>query len=124
MARVLITDDDPDFVEITSLILKKEGHQVDSATSGDEALEKMRAQRPDVLILDVMMSTVLDGVNVSFEMAQDPALRSIPIIMISSIPDSAHAEEFPTGEYVPISAWLTKPVGPETLVKTVAKFVS
>ena len=123
MTKVLVVDDDPDFVEITSMVLKQNGYAVDSAASGDEALERMRALRPDVLLLDVMMSTVLDGVSVSFAMSEDPELREIPIIMISSIPDSPNAEMFPTDEYVPISAWITKPVNPETLLKTVQRLV-
>ncbi|HUT19750.1 MAG TPA: response regulator [Anaerolineae bacterium] len=121
MTKVLIVDDDPDFVEITSMILKQHGYKVSTAASGDEALGKMRAARPDVLLLDVMMSTVLDGVNVSFAMSEDPELKSIPIVMISSIPDSPNADKFPTDEYVPISAWITKPVNPDKLVSTVQR---
>jgi two-component system alkaline phosphatase synthesis response regulator PhoP len=123
MTRILITDDDPDFVEILTMILKKEGYQVDCAANGNEALAKMRASPPDALLLDVMMSGVLDGVNVSFQMAQDPALKNIPIVMISSIPDSPHADQFPTDEYVPISAWITKPVQPEQLLETIRRLV-
>jgi len=123
MTKVLIVDDDPDFVEITSMILKKEGYEIESAASGDEALRKMRASPPDLLLLDVMMSTVLDGVNVSFAMSEDPNLTSIPIVMISSIPDSPNADQFPTDEYVPISAWITKPVQPNNLVQTVKRLV-
>lgn len=123
MTKVLVVDDDPDFVEIISMILKKEGYELDSAASGDQSLEIMRASPPDILLLDVMMAGILDGVNVSFEMAEDPALKGIPIVMISSIPDSPHAEEFPTDEFVPISAWITKPVQPEQLVKTVKRLV-
>jgi len=123
VTKVLVVDDDPDFVEIISMILKKEGYETDSAANGSQAMEKMRASPPDILLLDVMMSGILDGVNVSFEMAEDPILEKIPIVMISSIPDSPHAEDFPTDEYVPISAWLTKPVQPEELVKTVKRLV-
>jgi two-component system alkaline phosphatase synthesis response regulator PhoP len=123
VTQVLVVDDDPDFVEIVSIILKKEGYEIDSAASGNQGLEKMRASPPDILLLDVMMSGILDGVNVSFEMSEDPVLKTIPIVMISSIPDSPHAEEFPTDEYVPISAWITKPVQPEQLVKTVKRLV-
>jgi CheY-like chemotaxis protein len=121
MTKVLIADDDPDFVEIISTILKNGGYQVSSATNGDDALEKMRSSHPDLLLLDVMMSTVLDGVNVSFAMSEDPELKDIPIVMISSIPDSPNADMFPTDEYVPISAWITKPVNPDKLLKTVER---
>jgi len=124
MTQVLIVDDDPDFVEITSMILKRHGYAVSTAASGDEALERMRVARPDVLLLDVMMSTVLDGVNVSFAMSGDPELKSVPIVMISSIPDSPNADKFPTDEYVPISAWITKPVNPDQLVTTVQRLTS
>jgi CheY-like chemotaxis protein len=124
MTAVLIVDDDPDFVEITSMILKQHGYTVSTAASGDEALGKMRAERPDVLLLDVMMSTVLDGVNVSFAMSEDPELKNVPIVMISSIPDSPNADQFPTDEYVPISAWITKPVNPDKLVSTVQRLTS
>lgn len=121
MTVVLVVDDDPDFVEITSMILKQNDYLVETAASGDEALAKMRASPPDVLVLDVMMSTVLDGVNVSFAMSENPALKTIPIVMVSSIPDSPNADQFPTDEYVPISAWITKPVNPETLLQTVRR---
>jgi CheY-like chemotaxis protein len=123
VTKVLVVDDDPDFVEILSMILREEGYEIESASSGDAALKKMRASPPDILLLDVMMSTILDGVNVSFSMSEDPILKNVPIVMISSIPDSAHAEEFPTDEYVPISAWITKPVQPQQLVKTVKRLV-
>jgi len=123
VTKVLVVDDDPDFVEIISMILKKEGYELDSAASGNRGLEKMRASPPDILLLDVMMSGILDGVNVSFEMSEDPVLSKIPIVMISSIPDSPHAEDFPTDEFVPISAWITKPVQPDQLIKTVARLV-
>jgi CheY-like chemotaxis protein len=123
MSQVLIVDDDPDFVEITSMVLKQHGYGVSSVASGDEALEKMRAARPDILLLDVMMSTVLDGVNVSFKMSEDPELKTIPIVMISSIPDSPNADKFPTDQYVPISAWITKPINPDKLVRTVQRLI-
>ena len=123
MTQVLVVDDDPDFVEIVGMVLRKGGYEIESAASGDAALRKMRASPPDILLLDVMMSTILDGVNVSFRMAEDPVLKNIPIVMISSIPDSSHADEFPTDEYVPISAWITKPVQPQQLIKTVKRLV-
>jgi CheY-like chemotaxis protein len=123
VSKVLVVDDDPDFVEIVSMVRRKEGYEMESASSGDDALKQMRASPPDVLLLDVMMSTILDGVNVSFTMSEDPVLKNVPIVMISSIPDSAHADEFPTDEYVPISAWLTKPVQPQQLVDTVKRVI-
>lgn len=119
MATVLIVDDDPDFVEVTRTVLLKEGFDVLTASDGEQALQVTHEQHPDLVILDVMMASVLDGLNVSFEMAEDPSLRRIPIVMVSSIPNSQYAELFPTDEYIPINAWLSKPVSPAKLVETV-----
>jgi CheY-like chemotaxis protein len=123
MARILVVDDDPDFVEITRTILEANGHQVATAASGEKALLAMRKDVPDLVLLDVMMSSVLDGLNLSHAMSADSMLRKVPIIMISSIAESPAAGMFPTDEYIPIDAWITKPVQPNDLLKKVAQYV-
>jgi len=122
MCRVLIVDDDPDFVEISRTILEKEGHQVLTAANGDQALRVMHETPPDIVLLDIMMNTVLEGLNVSHEMHKDPALKQTRIIMVTSLLDTEHAGLFPTDEYVPVDGWLTKPVQPQTLLDTIAKY--
>ncbi len=122
MAKILIVDDDPDFLFVCRRILEAEGYQVMEAHNGDEALQMMRQTRPDLVLLDVMMTTTLEGVDVSRELEADPALRDIPLVMISSIATSEYASEFPE-ERVPIDAWISKPIQPEVLLKTVQRFV-
>lgn len=119
MTRILIVDDDPDFVEIARLILQSNGYETASASNGAQALANMRQEHPDLVLLDVMMSTVLDGVNVTHEMQADPQLKNIPVIMVSSIINSPHAEMFPTDEYIPMDAWITKPIDPQDLLQKV-----
>ncbi|MCX7682516.1 MAG: response regulator [Anaerolineae bacterium] len=123
MARILVVDDDPDFVLVVRAILEAEGHQVSDASDGNTALEVMRKERPDVVLLDVMMSTTLEGVDISREMERDPQLKDVPIIMISSIATSEYAAEFPDDERVPIAAWISKPIQPAVLLKTLKRFV-
>lgn len=123
MATILVVDDDPDFVEITRLILTAEGHQVSMASNGDMALRMVRESAPDLILLDVMMAGVLDGVQVAHSLRDDPVLSSIPVIMISSIPNSPHSHLFPTDEYLPIDAWISKPVQPADLCKKVDRFL-
>jgi CheY-like chemotaxis protein len=123
LATILVVDDDPDFVEITRTILEKNGYSVATAASGEQALQAMRQQLPDLLLLDVMMSSVLDGLNLSHTMSEDPELKSVPIVMISSIADSPASGMFPTDEYIPIDAWISKPVQPNDLLKKVAQYV-
>ena len=124
MTRILVVDDDPDFVEITRTILEAKGYEVQTASSGAQALPAMRESKPDLVLLDVMMSSVLDGVNLSHAMHADPALRQVPIIMISSIAESPSAGFFPTDEYVPIDAWISKPFQPDDLLKKVASLLA
>ena len=124
MARVLIVDDDPDFVEIIKIVLEDKGYKIGSATEGKRALEAMREERPSLVLLDVMMSYVLDGLHVAQEMRDDPDLRDIPVIMVSSIAGSPYAGMFPTDEYIPIDEWISKPVNPQDLVNRVAKYAA
>ena len=122
MCRSLVVDDDPDFVEITRTILEREGYQIVTASSGQQALEVLRREPAQIVLLDIMMDTALDGLNVSHEIQADPSLKGIRVVMVTSIMDTAHAGLFPTDEYVPIDAWITKPVQPELLLKTIAKY--
>jgi len=123
MATILVVDDDPDFVEITRTILEKNGYSVATASSGEKALRAMRQQVPNLVLLDVMMSTVLDGLNLSHAMSEDRQLKGVPIIMISSIADSPASGMFPTDEFIPIDAWISKPVQPNDLLKKVAQYI-
>lgn len=119
MAKVLVVDDDPDFVKVTSKVLEKAGHTVLSAANGVKALQAMRRDRPDVVLLDIMMSYILDGLDVSREMAEDPNLKDLPVIMVTSLTGVKGSGVFPTDEYVPVDEWLSKPVDPDTLLKRV-----
>ncbi len=121
MAKILVVDDDPDFVKVTTKVLEKAGHQVVSAANGAKAMKVMRQDRPDVVLLDIMMSYILDGLDVSREMAQDPELKDIPVIMVTSLTGVKGSGVFPTDEYVPVDEWLSKPVDPETLLARVNK---
>lgn len=123
MSRILVVDDDPDFSEIARLILKAKGYEVETATNGDMALRMMRETPPDLVLLDVMMASVLDGLNVAHTMRDDEALRRIPVIMISSITGSPMAEMFPTDESLPVDVWISKPVQPDDLLKKIARLL-
>ncbi len=120
MARILIVDDDPDFVEIVRAVLKSK-YDLSTASNGKQALESMRKHKPDLVLLDVMMSYVLDGLDVTEAMNQDQQLRDIPVIMISSLPSTRYAGMFPTDRYVAIDDWISKPINPDDLLTRVAK---
>ncbi len=118
---VLIVDDDPDFVEMTRTVLEAAGYRALSAASGNEALACMRREHPAVVILDVMMEGLLDGLDASRAMRLDQNLQRIPIIMVSSITSSEYAGMFPTDEYIPVDTFLSKPVNPARLLEEVQR---
>lgn len=123
MAKILIVDDDPDFVNATRMVLEAEDHTVISAKSGNEGFQRAREDKPDIIVLDVIMDTVLDGLAMSQEMHDDPAVRDIPIIMVTSIANTDYAELFPTDEYIHIRAFMSKPIKPTDLIKQVNKLL-
>jgi len=123
VSTILVVDDDPEFVEITRLILEAHDYEVRSASNGEQALQAMRQRRPSLVLLDVMMSSILDGLNVSHEMREDPELRSIPVIMVTSIITSPHASLFPTDEFIPIDAWISKPMDPDDLLNKIKRLI-
>ena len=123
MAKILIIDDDPDFVEATRIVLEQNGHETVSAANGDEGLQAIRSNKPELIILDVIMSSVLDGLNVSQQLQEDPEHKDIPIVMVTSIANTDYAALFPTDEFVHISAFLTKPISPDQLIGQVNRLL-
>ena len=121
MERILVIDDDPIFVKSTTAILEAHGYQVDSASNREDGLAKVNEQMPDLLLLDVMMDWVLDGVSISREMMAERDLRRIPIVMVTSIRNSEYRGVFPQDEYLHIDSWLDKPCPPDKLVAEVEK---
>jgi CheY-like chemotaxis protein len=121
--RILVVDDDPDFVEYTRIVLESQGYEVQTAATTDAALRMMRQNKPDIVLLDVMISYVLDGLNLTRQLRDDPALKDTPVIMISAIVSREEAGVFPTDEYLSVDAFMTKPVDPADLLGQVAKLI-
>jgi CheY-like chemotaxis protein len=121
MAKILVVDDDRDFIKITSMILQANNYEVVTAANGEQGLKAMRREKPALVILDVMMSYVLDGIDVRRTMAQDPDLKDIPVIMATSLTAAKAQGALPTDEYVPASEWIHKPIDPDVLLDRVKK---
>ncbi len=123
-ATILVVDDDPDFVEIMRTVLRSQNYDVVTASNGADALNQVHKYKPDLMILDIMMSSVLDGYNLSQSLAEDPELRYLPIIMVSSIADTPHAGLFPLEDRLHADAWLSKPVNPHDLLTKVHELLA
>ena len=124
-ARILVVDDDPDIVEGFKLTLESAGYSVLSASNGQSGLELARKEKPDVIMLDVMMATMSEGFHVAYELKQDPVLKNVPIIMITGVGKESgidFAKEAGT-DYIQADAFLEKPVEPKKLLETVKRFL-
>ncbi len=121
MAKVLIVDDDRDLVEVMSLILDKEGYEVVSASNRDDGMIAVKEDKPDVILLDVMMDYEDDG----FVMAQE--LRKggckTPIIMLTNVSRVTGMDFGVDDEMVPVDEFAEKPLPPQALLALVRKYV-
>jgi len=124
MAKILIVDDDPDFVAVVKAILSTDGHEIGTAANGDQAMKVMKKNKPDLVLLDIMMSYVLDGLDVSRRIAEDPNLKGTPILLVTSLTTTPESGMFPTDEDVPVDGWITKPVDPAKLKTQIAKLLA
>jgi len=123
--KILIVDDDPDFVEAVTMILRPKKFEVVTAYNGKEGLEKVKAEHPDLVVLDVMMPEK-DGYSVCKELKSDPKWNHIPILLltgvVSHIPTTRYTQEM--GMETEADDYLDKPVEPEALVKRIEVLLS
>lgn len=115
-SRILIVDDDPHAVEILTRMLGREGYDCVSASSGAAALETVRSQPVDVILLDVMMPE-MDGLQVCEHLRADDTLRQIPVILLTAKDDM---ETRSRGMALGVSEYLTKPINKRELFTRIA----
>jgi two-component system alkaline phosphatase synthesis response regulator PhoP len=123
--KILIVDDDPDLLEAVSTILESKGYAVAKAYGGVEGLKKARTEKPDLIVLDVMMPDK-DGYAVCRELKADEQYRSIPILLltavVSNIPTSKYTQQM--GMETEADDFMDKPVEPAELAKRVEALLS
>ena len=125
MAKILIIDDDPDIVLAARLCLENAGHLVIEAMSGAAGLEKIKSERPDLVILDVMMETHTEGFQIALKLRNpDPSseyaeFSKIPILMLTAIHSTTPLRFEPDMDYLPVELFVDKPIDPDDLVRKV-----
>jgi CheY-like chemotaxis protein len=121
---ILVVDDDPDLVETVSMMLESKGCEVGQAYDGIEGEESIKARRPDLVILDIMMPRK-DGYVLCNELKQDEKTRDIPVVLLTAVGDAvpstrySHADGMATeaDEYIP------KPIDTEGLWQVVSNLL-
>ena len=121
----LIIDDDLDLVEIMRLTLEKNGFEVVDAQDGQRGIEMISKEKPDLVILDIMMSTQDEGFHVAYKIRANPEISDIPIVVLTAVGQETgfKFDKDKDEEFLPVSEFIEKPVMPDRLVDIVKKYV-
>ncbi len=124
--KILIIDDDPDYISATRMILESAGYEVIDARDAKSGKEAAKSQKPDLILLDVMMTRETDGFHLAKEFKDDADTTNIPILMMTAIGkkrDFVYEGE-KDKDYLPVDGYLEKPVEPEKLKEEIAKLLN
>jgi len=132
--KILIVEDDPDTVEAVRLVLEKEGYSTVSAPNAEEGLKKVKSERPDLILLDVMMPAGTEGFHFVWTLRKDPepGCRDTPIIVLTAIHESSPTKLYPEQsdgtygpyEYLPVQGFFDKPVALDKLMVEVKRLLA
>jgi DNA-binding response OmpR family regulator len=117
MKTILCIEDEPQMIDLIRLILEK-GYRVLGAAGGQRGLEMLRTEKPDLLLLDLMMPE-MDGGDVFHRMKEQVELRDIPVIMVTA--KAAPIDKILWVNVAKVDDYVTKPFGPRELVESVEK---
>ena len=126
-AKIVIADDDPDIRESLQAILESRQYTVVTAADKAEGMEKIKAEKPDLAILDVMMATWEDGFEMSRELKKDPEFKNMPILMLTGVKEkTGFGFKSTAGDptWCPVDGFLEKPITPDVLFLEIEKLLS
>jgi CheY-like chemotaxis protein len=132
--KILVVDDDRDLVDILTMVLTGKAYEVARAYSAPEALQAVERERPDLVLLDVMMPEATEGFHVVWNLRgrDDPYFATVPIIMLTAIHRETPLRFYPdtrdgtygAGEYLDVQGFVDKPVEPDALLKEVERVLT
>jgi len=132
-AKILIADDYPDVVRSTKFVLESAGHSVLTAGSPAEAWEQVTTNKPDLILLDIMMPDKTEGFQFIWRLRNEgpDEVRDTPIIVVSGIHGTTELRFYPesadgmytTGEFLPVQGFIDKPLEPKALLAKIAELV-
>lgn len=121
--KILIVDDDPDMLEIATASLVVNGFDVITASDGEEGFQRAKAEKPDLILLDVMMTTPEEGFVIAQELHADPDTKNIPVILLTSVSQVTgyHFDPQKNPDYLPVKDFIEKPFKTEDLLQRIKK---
>jgi len=118
--RVVCIEDEPEMIDLVRLILGRKGFKVIGADGGIEGLEIVRREKPDIILLDLMMPD-MDGWEVYQQIKADTELRAIPVVVVTA---KAQSIDKVLGLHIAkVDDYITKPFGPQELLESVEKIL-
>ena len=118
--RILVADDEPALLRLLEFVLGRRGYMIQGVTNGNAAVEVLKTESPDLVILDVMMPG-LDGYEVLTFIRETPRLEGLPVVMLTA---RAQLDDIQRGLTLGADAYLAKPFDPEELLSVVESLVS
>jgi CheY-like chemotaxis protein len=118
--RILVVDDDPRLLHVVSMYLSIEGYEVDTAPNGEEGLQHLEAQRPDLVILDVMMPGI-DGLEACRRIKSNPETREIPVVLFTAL---SRTDDVESGRAAGANRFINKPFSLIGLGAVIRSFLS
>ena len=125
--KILVIDDDADFVESIKVILEAKGYRVFSAANKDDGLAKIKEIMPDLIIMDVMLEKMSDGFDLSRKLKSDEKYKKIPLLMLTAIGDKTgfkFSDVAGDKIWLPVDDYAEKPIKPEELISKVERLIS
>ncbi len=125
MVKILMIDDDDDFVAGMRILLESRGYEFFSASNGEAGLTRVKEVNPDLILLDVMMETRTEGFHVSLRLrdksprAEYAAWRDVPILMLTSMHQTTRLRFEPDEDYLPVDRLLEKSVRLDVILATI-----
>ena len=122
--KILVIDDDADFVAATKAVLESKQYEIITAYEGETGLKKAREEKPDLVILDIIMP-VKNGFSAAEEFKKDPELSDIPVIMLTSFSTKGKGTGIPLSKGLTLETedYIEKPVSPEVLINKVQQYL-
>jgi two-component system alkaline phosphatase synthesis response regulator PhoP len=122
--KVLIIDDDIDFVNATKTVLESQNYQISVAYNGGEGLQKARGEKPDLIILDIIMP-IKDGFTVAEQIKKDSELSRIPVLILTSFSSRKGETSIAVSEGMKLQTedYIEKPAAPEELLKAAERLL-
>ncbi|MBD3380162.1 MAG: response regulator [Candidatus Omnitrophica bacterium] len=121
--KILIVDDDADFREAMTTLLEARGYSIVTASDGEEGFSKAKEEKPDLILLDVMMANKTEGFDIARKIHGDEEIKDTPVLMTTGIrKDMNLSFGFePDSEWLPVKGVLEKPIKPDVLLSEVEK---